>query len=153
MVTNKRNLGNHTPYKLTEAIIAEIREAMLNDCYFEVACRASGICKKTGYNWFNRGQTEVERIEKGETPSEDEVLCLQFYIAMDQAEAQAEKEDIRYIRYGFKDWQGKAWIRERKNRERWGQRVEHTGEGGGPVQLLVKWDGNRSVSSNTPAGL
>jgi len=68
---------------------------------------------------------------------------LLFVEAMEKAEADAEVADIALIRgaAGGGQWQAAAWIRERKNPERWGRRdaskVEVSGVGGGPVDLRV----------------
>jgi hypothetical protein len=140
--------GAGRPTKLTPAVLAQIREAVLFDCYFEVACRAAGITKKTGYNWKERGEKEADRVEADEVPNDAETLYMEFYLAIDQAEAQAEMEDIKYIRGGFPEWTGKAWIRERKSHQRWGkiERHEVTGADGGA--LLVRWDGNRNIAGS-----
>ncbi len=131
--TNKTKRGR--PSSLTREILLQIKEAILDDSYFEVACRAAGVTPKTGYNWRDRGEKEAERIDKGEVPYEDEALYLEFFLSIDQADAQAEQEDIRYIRYGFSDWQSKAWIRERKSRERWGRVEKVVGDKDNPLVI------------------
>ncbi len=152
MVTNGNgkkngNGNNHAgrPSKINPEIIAKILSWISEDSYFEVACRACGISRQTGYNWLERGKKEAERIDAGEPPYEADALYLYFYYRVDQAEAQCEVEDVRYIRGGFADWQSKAWIRERKNFDRWGRKEtrEVTGKDGKPlfVELLEKLRG------------
>ncbi len=145
--TEKRHCGR--PTKINPEIIARITEYLREDNYFETSCCACGITKQTGYNWLERGEKENLRIEAGEIPYESEALHLEFYYAVEQAQAMAEVEDIRYIRGGFPDWQSKAWIRERKNFERWGKKESHeiTGKDGGPIQIKeveVRLSGNTS---------
>ena len=132
--TTKQSAGR--PTKITSAIISKITEYLMEDNYFEVACAACGITRQTGYNWLERGEKESQRIESGEIPYESEALHLDFFYAVDHAQAMAEVEDIRYIRGGFPDWQAKAWIRERKNFERWGKKESHevTGKDGKPIE-------------------
>lgn len=127
------------PTKITAVIIAKITEYLMEDNYFEVACAACGITRQTGYNWLERGEKESQRIDSGEIPYESETLHLEFFYAVEKAQAMAEVEDIRYIRGGFPDWQAKAWIRERKNFERWGKKESHevTGKDGKPIEVEV----------------
>jgi hypothetical protein len=127
------------PTKITSELIKKIVRLIKADNYFDVACRACGITRQTGYNWLERGKVEAQRIESGGTPV-DEPLYVEFFYSVDQAEAQAECEDIRYIRSGYQDWQARAWIRERKCFERWGKKESHeiTGKDGKPIETVTR---------------
>ena len=115
-------MGRNT--KLTRELQDRLLQSILADNYFETACWFCGITPKTGYNWLNKG----DKTKSG--------IYHDFFIAFHKAEAIAEVGDIAYIKAGKENWQSRAWIRERRNMDRWGkrERVEHTGMNGGPIQ-------------------
>jgi hypothetical protein len=121
--------------ELIDRLVTYIRE----DNYFDTSCRACGLSKYTAYTWLEAGRKELERIESGCTPDPELACYVDFYNAITQAEAEAEVEDIAYIRRGGPDWQAKAWIRERKNFEHWGRKEgrQITGNNGEPVKIVV----------------
>jgi hypothetical protein len=128
------------PGRPTRELIDKIVEWLLQDSYFEVACQACGLTPSTGSDWKERGKQEAVRIAAGEAPRKKESPYLRFFLAIEQAEAQVEAEDILYIRGGRPDWQAKAWIRERRNFGRWGKKetIEHTGKDGKPIQSVTR---------------
>ena len=68
---------------------------------------------------------------------------VEFFEALEKAEADAEVFDIALIRQAAQggSWQAAAWIRERKAPDRWGRKdaskVEVTGPDGGPIDMKV----------------
>lgn len=131
------------PTKFTPETRDKILQALRSGNYRETACRYAGISFQTLRNW-------MLKAEEHDAPPE----YVEFVEAIEKAEADAEVADLALIRRAAQDqrdedgnvvargsWQAAAWIRERKNPERWGRReatrVEVTGEGGGPIQMEV----------------
>ena len=138
MVTNGKEKRKRAS-KISETIIASVVEKMRGGNYFDPSCQASGITNRTGYTWLKQGEQDDE--------NNIDSLFVDFWRGVREAEAQAEIEDIRDIRNGCDNWQSKAWIRERRSRERWGRVDKHevVGEGGGPVlikEVEVRLSGN-----------
>lgn len=140
MVTNGK-AKRFRASKISEAIINSVCEKMRAANCFDPACWASGISPRTGYYWLKHGEEDDE--------TDTESLFRDFYYAVREAEAQAEIDDIRDIRNGCDNWQSKAWIRERRTRERWGRVDKHeiTGEGGKEIVFRVVYD--NTGSNNT----
>jgi transposase len=114
------------PSKLTPELQDAICKYLKADNYFSTTCWAVGITPVTGYAWLKKG--EKEKAGK----------YRDFYEAVMRAEAEAEILDIACIKQGALNWQSKAWIRERRSRERWGrQQVEVIGPNGAPVKTDI----------------
>jgi len=128
--------GRHAPVgrptKLTPEVSEKIVTALRGGNYREVACRYAGISYQTFRTW-------LKRAEEQQAPPE----YLEFAAAVEKAEADAEVADIALIRRAAQDgsWTAAAWVRERKNPERWGKKdrtaVELTGPDGGPLDVRV----------------
>jgi transposase len=124
--------GRGRPSKFTPEVRDKILTALRAGNYRNVACQYAGINIQTLHNW-------IAKAEHPDAPPE----YLEFVEALQKAEADAEVADLALIRRSAQDgqWQAAAWIRERKNPERWGRRdrqtVELTGADGGPVQMQV----------------
>lgn len=132
------------PTKFTPDTTDKILQALRAGNYRETACRYAGISYATLRKW-------MLKAEEPDAPAE----YVEFVAAIEKAEADAEVADLALIRRAASDqrdddgnitargsWQAAAWIRERKNPERWGRReatkVELSGPDGGPVQLDVQ---------------
>ena len=125
----KRKHPGGRPSKLSTDIQEKIRQYILADNYFDVSCIAAGVTFQTGYNWLQRGEKEYASYEAAEAADASEVELEQLYTAyaefwfvIRQAEAQAEIADIAFIKSGGKEWTSRAWIRERRSKERWGRK-------------------------------
>lgn len=120
------------PTKFTPETTDKLLSALKSGNYRSVACKYAGISFQTLRNW-------IKIAESPDAPVE----YVEFLDALEKAEAQAEVVDISIIRQAAHNgqWQAAAWIRERKNPERWGRRdvskVELTGADGGPVDVRV----------------
>ena len=108
MATKGNNGGR--PTKLTSQIQNRIVALLEEDNYRETAADKGGIARSTFYNWMKRGEKEGDGIYH------------EFSKAVLKAEAKAEVDDIAHIRAGNENWQARAWIRERKNPDRWGKK-------------------------------
>jgi len=120
------------PTKFTPETRDRILTALRAGNYRETACHYAGISHQTLRNWILKADTP-------DAPPE----YIEFLEAIERAEAEAEMVDIGLIRQAAQGgtWQAAAWVRERKNPERWGRRertsVELSGPDGGPVQVGV----------------
>jgi len=109
--------------------------------YIDDACEAVGVDPSTYYKWLKRGKDEEERLNAGLDPDPKHTLFFEFFQAVRKANAEGVMSHILNIDHHAKDgtWQASAWILERKQPHKWGRRdrTEHTGEGGGPIQVNV----------------
>lgn len=124
--------------EVQENIVYHLRKSS----YFGTACKAAGIGERVAYRWKQKGEElEKKMIDENNPLQEPEKdrdwIYYQFYDACRVAEAEAEADDIDYIKKGKPHWQARAWIQERKHRERWAQRFEHTGADGKPLKMGV----------------
>jgi hypothetical protein len=63
-----------------------------------------------------------------------------FRDAIQKAEADAEIRNVAIIQKAASaTWQAAAWWLERKRKGDWAQRTETTGDGGGAVEVLVRF--------------
>ena len=120
------------PTKFTPETRKLLLDALSAGNYRNVACAYAGIHYSTLNEWLLRADDPDSDPEYAE-----------FSDAVRKAEASAEVRDIALIETAAREgtWQAAAWLRERKNPERWGRRertqVEVSGSGGGPLELAV----------------
>jgi transposase len=149
------------PTKLDPEIIARIVNALGAGNYLETAAAFAGISKQTLYRWLRRGA----RSRSG--------LHREFVDAVEKALAQAEVRDVATIARAASGydvvktidvtggdgknrtttertrefaWQAAAWRLERKHPDRWGRRVQLTGE----VDHAHKHEGTVLMVGGTP---
>jgi hypothetical protein len=140
MVTNGKKRGR--PFLISESIIASVVEKVRAGNYFQISVAASGVSIKTGSNWRKQGEQDDE--------ANVDSLFREFFLSIEEAEAEAEVDDIRDIRNGCENWQSKAWIRERRSRERWGRVDKFIGDGkNGEILLRVVYD-NEGINNTSP---
>ena len=91
-------------------------EILRSGNYREVAARASGITPATLYDYLARGRKDRAESRKS--------VFSEFLEAVEKAEADSEAEDIAAIKLaGQRDWHARAWLRERKEPEKWALRT------------------------------
>lgn len=118
------------PTKFTPEVREKVVTALRGGNYRKVAAEYAGITYTTLRNW-------LLLAEDPHAPPE----YVQFLEDVTKAEADAEIVDIARIRQASADgsWQAAAWIRERKNPERWGKKDQATlavtGADGGPLSI------------------
>lgn len=147
------------PTALTGEVAEQIEAYIREGAYPETAARAAGVSERSYYRWLERGEAESERREaydsehplyaemdlagqaevdpdEAETRTREDVY-LAFWQSTQKAVALAEIETVSSVRSGGQDWQSRAWVAERRWRDRWGrtQRTEISGPGGGAVQV------------------
>lgn len=114
------------PTKCTPEVIAEYCRCIVEDeVTLESACYLAGIDSyQTVCNWRERGRA-------GEQPYK------RFLEAERKAVSEWERDRLREMKGAGQLWVRPAWQLERRKPEEYGKRekVEHTGDGGGPVRI------------------
>jgi len=138
-----RGVGGR-PTKLTPEVKDKIIRYIRGGNYIETAVQASGITKKSFYNWLDRGNKELERLAKSPKARvrQSEQIFVDFVKEVDKAQAEAEAKDVMLLaEFAKEDSNVIRWRLERKYPQRWGNRqqvdakVEHAGEVGLPKGL------------------
>jgi len=132
-------MGRGRPTKLTPERQAEIVRLLRAGNYVETVCAYVGITKESFYEWLRRGR----RGWKIDTIYSD------FTDAVERARAAAEMELVVLLRKSatavneegnMEHREDAKWFLQHAYPDRWGRvqrKVEHTGEGGGPVTIRV----------------
>ena len=96
------------PCKLTKELQDTLVKSLRIGLYVETACDLAGISRECFYNWVKEG----ESFKSGKH--------RRFSDAIKKAQAEAE---TRWIAHVVQDdsWTSKAWLLERKHRNRWGK--------------------------------
>lgn len=131
------------PTKLTPQVQKTITDLLRLGNYFDTACQAAGIGERTGYDWLERGNAEIERRKKpnvkpGTKTWDTEQKYVDFSQSVEKASSDAEmlalselrtgKKIVDKLTYKVEDWQRIAWFLERRYPRKWGrmQRLDIT---------------------------
>lgn len=130
------------PTKLTPEVHKAIVDAIREGNYLATAAEYGGVTRQSVWGWMQRGRDEVQRVAADGRRSvrESERPYVNFFNAVTRARAEAEAKSVELIRgASHDDWRAAAWFLERSFQERWGnkQKIEHTGAGGGPMDVTV----------------
>lgn len=117
------------PTALTEEVSRKVCDAIRGGNYLETAAAYAGISRTSLHEYLKRG-----RRKDAEEP------FASFVAAVDEAMGEAETSFVVRVASAARDprhWTAAAWWLERRFPERWGRRdrVEHTGAGGGPIEV------------------
>jgi len=131
--------GVGQPTKLTPERHDRIVNGIRQGNYISVSAEYGGVSYATVNNWMNRGEAEQARLSYPNVkPLKREAIYLQFFEDVTRARAEAELRNVLLIQTAAReDWRAAAWYLEHSFTERWGskQKIEHTGAGGGPIQV------------------
>lgn len=114
--------------KLTDDVREAICESIRRGNYAKIAAEAADVSETTFYRWLEEGE-QAQRGKKRE-----------FWESVKKAEAEAEEKAVQVVQDAMPhDWKAAMTYLERRHPERWGRRErhEHTGEGGGAVEIKV----------------
>jgi len=128
-ITFKRKIGR--PTKLTKQLKDRLFKALKDGVSYDTACEFAGISPSTFYRWVNEGERDKENNHRTE--------FSEFLEDLKKANASVE---INLIQQVAKDpsWQSKAWILERRFRDKWGRKEKVDGE--------IKHDHRHTVNLN-----
>jgi len=114
---------------LTPELQGRIVDALRLGNYDSTACQYAGISPATFYDWLNRGEAEIARLEFSEAKGEDAIMdpneepFIDFVIEVKNAMAESEVVAVGYVRSAMKDnWQAAMTFLERKWPDRWGRK-------------------------------
>lgn len=122
---------------LNEELIEEICSVIRAGNYAKTAIDYVGISESSFYNWINRAEAELARMEEegDDEPLESEEIYLQFLASFKKADSAAKVRNVAIINDAARThWQAAAWYLERRDPENWGRKkidvsanVNHTG--------------------------
>lgn len=123
------------PTKLNAKRQEQICEAIRRGNYLETAAAIAGIDKVTLHDWLRKGRDLRDRQpSSGKLPPHRQAL-VDFSLAVEKAQAEAEARDVAVIDQAGQDgqWQASAWRLERKFPDRWGRRIQVADADGGSI--------------------
>lgn len=86
--------------KLTPEITEKIAQYVRNGNYLDTSAQACGVSKRTLFSWLKKANDEIERLEDNPDAPVDErkEIYIQFKQEIDQAQAEAEINDIEKLK-------------------------------------------------------
>lgn len=117
------------PTKLDDAVAGRVLQALRAGNYLDTAAAFAGVHRSTLHDWLKKGRAENAREP-----------YASFVDDVDEAMGDAEAMFVARIAKAAEDarnWTAAAWWLERRFPDRWGRRdrLEHTGAGGGPIEV------------------
>lgn len=101
------------PSKLDKEMIAKVSDLVRKKITYRAVCALAGISERVFLEWRQKGK---EAVEQG-----IDNLYAQLYLAVEQAEAEVEKE---VLERAIEDAQGARWFLTRRFRQAYSDRVE-----------------------------
>jgi hypothetical protein len=140
---------NGRPSKLTPDVQDTICQHIELGQFQHIAAALAGISDETFWRWMRQGEDVVEE-GTGRVLQVAPKRFRLFRAAVLQARTKCEAAMVVNVRLAAQngDWKAAAFWLERVFPERWGRRtrLEHVGEGGGPVKAEVAVDFDRLFS-------
>lgn len=141
--------------KLTPDTHQKIVDAVRRGNFYETAAILGGISTTTFYKWMDWGETAKsgrykefrDAVLRARKAVEDEAIEVILRAAKGHdAEKIIQETDAagrtteKVSRWREYDWRAGAWFLERGFPDDWGnrQKVEHSGQGGGPIEVSVE---------------
>jgi len=111
------------PTKLSPTLIDKISGYVRQGNYIETSCVACDITKEAYYTYLERAKASQEKIERGESLTDTEILCIAFAYSVKKARADAEIDLLSKLSGApINDWTRYAWILERTRPEQFALR-------------------------------
>lgn len=133
------------PTKLTPALRERIAAAVSGGSSYHAAAMSAGVADSTLRAWLARGRAEqstprtARRTQRAtKLRARREAPYVELLESVERAAGRAEvRAAVLITRAAETDWRAAAWWLARRDPETFGERLalEHTGEGGGPVEL------------------
>jgi hypothetical protein len=124
------------PTELTPELTDRIAQFIRAGNWPERAAVAAGGSERSYYRWLARGQKAEEAHQAGQPVDESDEPYWQFWQEVKRAEAQSEALAVGYLVTAMPTAPtAVVSFLERRFRDRWSrsERLEHAGDGGGPV--------------------
>jgi hypothetical protein len=104
----------------------------------DAAAVAAGVSERSFYRWMARGLAAERAAQEGLFVEASEEPYWHFWQQIKRAEGESEALAVGSLMKAIPHTPSAAmaWL-ERRFRKRWGrsERIEHVGEGGGPIQI------------------
>ena len=127
------------PTELTPELADQVAKFIRVGNWPEAAAVAAGVSARTFYRWMARGRDADELHEADGAVDEVDEPFWQFWQQVKRAEAESEALAVAQLTKAMPSTPTAtiAWL-ERRFRERWSrtERLEHAGDGGGPVLIV-----------------
>jgi transposase len=137
------------PTKLTQQVLDTVIAAVVAGNFIETAAALAGVNKSTLYDWLNRGNTELEAIDKGHEPQIEEQIYADFAFAMERAIALSEATQLQGIdKAAETDWKARAWRLEKRFPEKYARKVEATHTLRGDKDAPIKTESTVTANLN-----
>lgn len=121
---------------LTAALQDQIVQHLASGSYYDETARAVGISVTTFYSWLAAGRRAQEDAEAGRDLEPNEISCMDFAAAVEQARSRATVHAHATIRAAMpRHWQAAAWYLERTNPRRYARRTWQEEEVPTPEEL------------------
>jgi len=162
-LTVKRDERNgRLPYRLGDAG-KYVVDAVAMGATYQIACQYAGISQGTMYRWLNKAEKILERLDRefshnehngqgqngqdiDPVVTEEEVVYLDFYMRLKQAEGEAVLGWLAVIKKAAEEdgkWQAATWMLERRHPESYGKTTQvnqhHTRE----TKTVDEWKGQQ----------
>ena len=145
IIVRRDERGGRLPYRLADAG-NKIIEAIRLGATYRLAAQYAGVQIGTIYNWINRAEKILARLETDEDPviEESEVLYVDFFIRLQEAEGKAVVDWLSAIAAAAAEgkWQAAAWMLERRHPQEYGKRTEVHQHHTRGVATLEEWQQN-----------
>lgn len=113
--------------KLDPELIAKLVKAIREGLSIDLACDYVEINRSTYFRWKQEAEQLCKEVDEGKRKyyklTDRQKLLVDFLVLIRQALAACEYELLQEVRKGERGWQAKAWILERRFRERWARRT------------------------------
>ena len=113
--------------KLAPELIAKLVKAIREGLSIDLACDYVGINRSTFFRWQREAEQLCKGVDEGKRKyyklTDRQKLLVDFLALIRKALAACEYELLQEVRKGERGWQAKAWILERRFRERWARRT------------------------------
>ena len=118
-----------------DQIVSDLKNAFMRDFTMERACRYAGIHHSTYYDWCERSDEFKSMMDK----AQDELFNVAHNIIADDIRMKKDKDLAK-------------WYLERRDKKRFAQRQEITGEEGEGLKVKVEFTGENEPESETING-
>lgn len=113
--------------KLTPSVIDKLADSMKHGATIDVACNIAEVHRSSFFRWKKAAEQlhddlDKEKIKKSDFTTRQSHL-MEFLKEVLFAVSRYELDLLKEIREGKRGWQAKAWILERRFRERYARRV------------------------------
>ena len=113
--------------KLDPQLIADFVKAIREGLSIDIACDYVEINRSTFFRWKREAEQLSKEVDEGKRKyyklTDRQKLLVDLLALVRKALAACEYDLLKEVREGERGWQAKAWMLERRFRERWARRT------------------------------